>query len=55
MTNREKLNKMSDEEFAEWLCKRMWTDFNIDNPEDRKKYAQVLNFLKMEAIEEDGR
>lgn len=54
MTNRDKLNRMTDEEYAEWLCKRMWTDFKMSNPEDRKKYNQVLNFLRAEA-EGDGR
>lgn len=49
MTNRQKINAMSDEEFAEWLCKRMWDNFNMADPEDKKKYEQVLNFLRAEA------
>lgn len=54
MTNREKLSKMSDEEFAEWLCKQMWTDYKGNNPTDIMRYHQVRNFLKAEA-EEGGR
>lgn len=53
MTNRDKLNEMWNEEFAEWLCKRMWDNFNMADPEDKKKYEQVLSFLRAEA--EDGK
>ncbi len=52
MTNREKLNAMTDEEFAEWLCKQMWADYEEDDVINVIRYNQVRNFLKME-VEHD--
>ena len=48
MTNREKLNSMSDQEFAEWLCKQLWDNFDKSSFENLVRYNQVRNFLKME-------
>lgn len=51
MTLREQLNAMSDEEFAEWLCKQMWIDYDSDDVINIIRYNQVRNFLKMEVEE----
>lgn len=48
MTNREKLNSMTDEEFAEWLCKQLWSDYDADDVINVIRYNQVRNYLKME-------
>ena len=48
MTNREKLNSMTDEEFAEWLCKQMFEDYDADDVINVIRYHNVRNFLKME-------
>lgn len=52
MTNREKLNAMSDEEFADWLCKQIWEDYDADDVINVMRYNEVRNFLKME-VEHD--
>ena len=47
VTIRDKLNNMSDEEFAEWLCHQMWTDYEEDDVINVVRYNSVRNFLKM--------
>ena len=48
MTNREYLNALSDDDFAEWLCKQMYSYFGkpIVTLEDIERYHAVRNFLK---------
>ena len=48
MTNREILNHMTDDEFAEWLCKQIWSDYNTDDCLKLIRFHMVCNFLKME-------
>lgn len=48
MTIREHLNGMTDEEFAEWLCKQLWPDYEADDVINVIRYNQTRNFLKME-------
>ena len=48
MTNREKLNSMTDEEFAEWLCKQIWPDYEADDVINVIRYNAARNFLKLE-------
>ena len=52
MTNRERLARMSDEEFAEWLCRQLWADYDEADVINVIRYNQVRNFLKMEYKEE---
>ena len=52
MTNREKLNSMTDEEFAEWLCKQIWSDYEADDVINVVRYNTVRNFLKLEYKEQ---
>lgn len=48
MTNREKLNSMTDEEFAEWLCGQIFDSYQDDDPINVVRYHMVRNFLKSE-------
>ena len=48
MTNRERLNAMTDEELAEWLCSQIWDDYDKGGMINMIRYHQVRNFLKME-------
>lgn len=52
MTNREKLNSMTDEEFASWLCVQLWDDYGTDPATDDFRYHAIRNFLKLETEEE---
>lgn len=52
MTNREKLNSMTDEDFADWICHQLWDDYGQDSMIDMFRYNTVRNFLKAE-YEED--
>ena len=52
MTNREKLNSMTDDEFAEWLCKQMWPDYDADDVINVVRFNTARNFLKMEYTED---
>ena len=54
MTNRERLNTMTDEEYAEWLCHQLWPDYDADDVINVIRYNQVRNFLKMEYKEKDN-
>lgn len=57
MTNRERLEKMSDEDLADWLCKQMFADYKapISNKIlDMTRLHTVRNFLKMEYREESN-
>ena len=54
MTNRERLNTMTDEKYAEWLCHQLWEDYNADDVINVIRYNQVRNFLKMEYKEKDN-
>lgn len=55
MTNREYLNQMDDDTFADWLCKQMFLDYDADDFINVARFQTVRNFLKMEHVEEDGR
>lgn len=48
MTNREKLNSMTDEELAKWLCKQIWPDYEADDVINIIRYNAARNFLKLE-------
>lgn len=50
MTNRERLNDMTDDDFAEWLCRQFWDDFDADGGmiRDLQRYHSIRNWLKME-------
>ena len=55
MTNREKLNSMTDEEFAEWLCLQLWADYKTQYSDpigDAFHYHAIRNFLNREYKEE---
>ena len=56
MTNREYLNNMNDDDFAEWLCRQFWDDFDADGGmiRDLQRYHSIRNWLKMEAKEGDS-
>ena len=59
MTNREYLNQMDDDTFADWLCKQMFRDYSVDDDGkdpflDMTRFHTVRNFLKMEHTEEDN-
>lgn len=55
MTNREYLNTLSDDDFAEWLCGQIWEQYVGQGLMDSIRYNTVRNFLKMEHEEEaDG-
>ena len=56
MTNREYLNALSDDDFAEWLCKQIWDDFDAEGGmiRDLQRYHSIRNWLKMEAKEGDS-
>ena len=54
VTIRDKLNNMSDEEFAEWLCHQMWPDYEEDDVINVVRYNSVRNFLKMRIDEAAG-
>ena len=57
MTNREKLNQMSDDEFADWLCDQLWwEDYRKDKNAliNVTRFHVVRNFLKMEAKENEN-
>ena len=56
MTNREYLNQMDDDAFADWLCKQMFPDYGVDGKDpllDKTRFHTVRNFLKMEHTEEE--
>jgi len=56
MTNREYLNQMDDDAFADWLCKQMFPDYGVDGKDpllDTTRFHTVRNFLKMEHTEEE--
>ncbi len=53
MTNREKLNAMTDEELAKWLCQQVWDDYGRDPLLSAIRFNHIRNFLKMEAEYED--
>ena len=51
MTNHEYLKQMPTDEFADWLCKQMWSDYGKDREDtgvDVVRFHQVRNFLLME-------
>jgi len=58
VTNREYLNQMDDDAFADWLCKQMFLDYGVDGKDgkdpllDTTRFHAVRNFLKMEHAEE---
>ena len=53
MTNREYLNSLSDDDFAEWLCKQLWDGFELGSRFiDIMRFNEVRNFLKGEYKEE---
>ncbi len=52
MTNREKLNAMTDEEFAEWLCQQVWDDYGRDPLLSAMRFNHIRNFLKREVEHE---
>ena len=59
MTNREYLNQMDDDTFADWLCKQMFRDYSVDDDGkdpllDMTRFHAVRNFLKMGHTEEDN-
>ena len=54
MTNREYLNQMDDDAFAEWLCKQIFPDYEEDDFINVARFHTVRNFLKMEHTEEDN-
>ena len=56
MTNREKLNVMSDDDFAEWLCRQFWDDFDAGGGMMRElqRYHGIRNWLKMDVQDEEG-
>ena len=57
MTNREYLNQMDDDTFADWLCKQMFLDYSVDGKDtllDTTRFHTVRNFLKMEHTEEEA-
>lgn len=51
MTNREWLNQMDDDAFADWLCKQMFADYEEDDFINVARFQTVRNFLKMEYVE----
>ena len=51
MTNREWLNRMDDDMFADWLCKQIFSDYNADHFVNVMRFHNVRNFLKMEHTE----
>ena len=57
ITVRDKLNSMTDDEFAEWLCHQIFPDYDEDDVINVMRYQSVRNFLKMEIrqAEEEGR
>lgn len=55
MTNRERLNSLTDEDYAHWLCHQLWTDYDANDVINVIRYNQVRNFLKMEYKENDTR
>ena len=52
MTNREHLNALSDDDFAEWLCRQIWEQYTGQGLTDSIRYNTVRNFLKLEYKEE---
>ena len=52
-TIRSKLNSMTDDEFAEWLCHQIFPDYDEDDVINVMRYQSVRNFLKMEIRAED--
>ena len=54
MTNRERLNSLTDEDYAHWLCRQLWEDYDADDVINVIRYNQVRNFLKMEYKEKDN-
>lgn len=56
MTVREHLNRMDDDDFAEWLCHQMWGDYGSNREGmtalNTMRFHSVRNFLKMEVGEE---
>lgn len=57
ITVRDKLNSMTDDEFAEWLCHQIFPDYDEDDVINVMRYQSVRNFLKMdiEQAKEEGR
>lgn len=55
MTIRERLNSLTDEDYAHWLCHQLWEDYDADDVINVIRYNQVRNFLKMEYKENDTR
>ena len=56
MTNREYLNQMDDDAFADWLCKQMFPNYGVYGKThllDMTRFHTVRNFLKMEHTEEE--
>ena len=55
MTNREYLNQMDDDAFAEWLCKQIFPDYEEDDfiNVNVARFHTVRNLLKMEHTEEE--
>ena len=48
MTNRERLNTLSDDDLTEWLCRQMWPYYGEEGALDAIRFHEVRNFLKME-------
>ena len=54
MTNREWLNNMDDDEFADWLCEQMFPNYGVYGKThllDMTRFHTVRNFLKMKHTE----
>ena len=48
ITVRDKLNSMTDDEFAEWLCHQIFPDYEEDDVINVMRYQSVRNYLKMD-------
>lgn len=56
MTNHEYLRQMPIDDFADWLCRQLWNNYDQFGKRtviDTQRYHSVRNFLLME-YEEEG-
>lgn len=56
MTNHEYLQQMPTDEFADWLCRQLWYDYDTRKTPniDLQRLHCVRNFLLMEYEEEES-
>ena len=52
MTHRDWLNSLSNEEFAEWLCRMKLGEYDPRMPFDKEMYNRILKALNSE-VEDD--